>query len=255
MRVTILGLGEAGRIYGQDLAKAGNEVVGFDVRDVAPLEGITTAGSIPDAVAGSDLVLSFTTAAGAAAAADAAAGHLADGAVFADLNAASPARKVDVASRLGQTRFADVAVLAPVARAGARTPVLVSGSGAERYLELLGPLGGEIEVVSATVGDASSRKLIRSVFMKALATSVLESLAAARIAGCEEWARGQIVGEMGSNAEALVERLVTGTYQHAERRLHEMEDTASYLEELGAHADMTRGSIAWLDGVRTGSRR
>ncbi|BBY78639.1 hypothetical protein MPRF_55380 [Mycolicibacterium parafortuitum] len=36
------------------------------------------------------------------------------------------------------------------------------------------------------------------------------------------------------------ERLHSGTRTHAERRAHEMQDTAAYLEELGAPADITQ---------------
>jgi 3-hydroxyisobutyrate dehydrogenase-like beta-hydroxyacid dehydrogenase len=254
MRIAILGMGEAGRLFARDLAAEGHSVVGYDVREVDHLENVDYASSIAEAVTGADLVLSLTTAAGSLAAAAAASGHLVPSAVFADLNAAAPSRKVAVAEALDGVATADIGVLAPVARQGLRTPVLASGPGAARYAELLSPFGGSITVVSETVGDASSRKLIRSIFMKSLATSVLESLAAARVAGCEDWAREQIVGELGDTGDALVERLVTGTRLHAERRLHEMEDTKSYLDELGSYSDMTDASIAWLAGVRAGER-
>jgi hypothetical protein len=91
--------------------------------------------------------------------------------------------------------------------------------------------------------------------MKSLATTILEALAAGRAAGCPDWVRGQIVAELGDAGPALVERLVTGTYQHAERRLHEMVDTKSYLDELGSPAEMTAASIAWLAAVSAGGRR
>ena len=43
-------------------------------------------------------------------------------------------------------------------------------------------------------GAAAARKLLRSVFMKGLAASCLESLRAARAAGCEDWMREEIEG-------------------------------------------------------------
>jgi len=255
MRAAVLGLGEAGRRYAADLAAAGVTVSGYDTRPVEPPAGVTVEASVAAAVAGADLVLSLTTAAGSLAAAEAAAGHLRPEAVYADLNAASPARKQAVAAALGAGLFADVAVLAPVPREGLRTPVLVSGPGATRYADMLAGLGGPIEVVAGGPGAAASRKLLRSVFMKCLATTVLEALAAGRAAGCEDWVRAQIVAELGQASPALVDRLVNGTYQHAQRRLHEMEDTKSYLEELGSPAEMTAASIAWLTAISAGQRR
>ena len=255
MRAAVLGLGEAGGRYAADLAAAGVTVTGYDVRAVGPPPGVRLAASVADAVTGADLVLSLTTAAGALDAAKAAAAHLRTDTVYADLNAASPARKVTVARALGTGQFADVAVLAPVARQGVRTPVLVSGPGADGYAGLLARFDGPIEVVGGEPGAASSRKLLRSIFMKALATSILEALAAGRAAGCEEWLRAQIVGELGDTGAALVQRLVTGTYQHAERRLHEMEDTKAYVDELGTPTEMTAAAITWLAAVRAGQRR
>jgi 3-hydroxyisobutyrate dehydrogenase len=255
MRAAVLGLGEAGRRYAADLAAAGVAVSGYDTRAVEPPPGILVATSVADAVTGADLVLSLTTAAGALGAAQAAAAHLRPDTVYADLNAASPARKETVAGALGTGLFADVAVLAPVPREGVRTPVLVSGPGAEAYARLLDPFGGQIETVPGGPGAASSRKLLRSVFMKSLATTILEALAAGRAAGCPDWVRGQIVAELGDAGPSLVDRLVSGTYQHAERRLHEMEDTKSYLDELGSPAEMTAASIAWLAAIAGGERR
>jgi len=255
MRVTVLGLGEAGRRYAADLTAEGVTVTGFDIRPVDPPAGVRMAASIPEAVAGTDLVLSLTTAAGAVSAAKEARETLPPGAVYADLNAASPARKREVASALNAGRFADVAVLAPVGRAGLRTPVLVAGPGAAAFADLLRPWRAPVEVVPGEPGAAAGRKLLRSIFMKSLAAAVLEALAAGRAADCEDWVRAQIVGELAQPAEALVTRLVDGTRQHAARRLHEMEDTRSYVEELGAPTDMTTATIRWLASIDAVQRR
>jgi 3-hydroxyisobutyrate dehydrogenase-like beta-hydroxyacid dehydrogenase len=255
MRAAVLGLGEAGCRYAADLAAGGVVVRGYDTRAVDPPPAVTLAASVADAVTGAELVLSLTTAAGSLDAAAAAAAFLQPETVYADLNAASPALKETVAGGLGTGLFADVAVLAPVPRDGVRTPVLVSGPGAEAYRELLSRFGGRIEIVPGGPGAAASRKLLRSIFMKSLATTILEALAAGRAADCEDWVRAQIIDELDSAGPDLVERLVAGTYQHAQRRLHEMADTKSYVDELGSPTEMTAASIAWLSGIAAGQRR
>lgn len=252
MRVAVLGLGEAGTRYAADLAAGGAIVTAFDVRAVDPPPGVRRVDSVSEAVTGADLVFSLTTAAGAMEAARAAAGQLAPHTVYADLNAASPASKQAVARVLRTGLFADVAVLAPVSREGVRTPVLAAGPGAEAFATFLRPWRTRIEIVAGEPGAAAGRKLLRSVFMKALATTILECLAAGRAAGCEDWVRAQIIGELDQPGDQLVERLVTGTYQHAERRLHELEDTRSYLEQLGTATAMTSAAIDWLAAVRSG---
>lgn len=254
MRVAVLGLGEAGGIYSRAFASHGCDVRGYDVKPRVETDpAVTVASSTAEAVERADLVLSLTTAAGALDAAEAARPHLSPHVVYADLNAASPVRKAEVARCLDGTLFADVAVLAPVARSGLSTPALVAGSGGPRFAELIAPFGADLEVLDAPAGAAASRKLLRSIFMKALAATVLEALQAGRAAGAECWVREQIVRELDSGGSALVDRLVTGTYQHAGRRLHEMEDTRDYLAELSVPDDVTTATIRWLEAIRSGS--
>jgi 3-hydroxyisobutyrate dehydrogenase-like beta-hydroxyacid dehydrogenase len=255
MHVSVLGYGEAGRRLAADLVAAGIKVSAFDVRRVEPADGVVLASSIAEAVEGTDLVLSLTTSAGSVAAARGAAGHLDPATVYADMNAASPERKAEVGAELGAGLYVDVAILAPIPRAGMRTPVLACGPGAARFVELLEPLGASIDVIEGEPGDATARKLLRSIFMKSLATSILEALTAGRATGCEEWVRDQVVAELGAGGEALVDRLVNGTYQHARRRLHEMEDTRDYARQLKTPHEMTLASISWLSAIDRGERQ
>ena len=249
VRIAVIGLGEAGRIFAQGFAARGAAVSAFDVAPpTESLTGVELLPSISAAVADAELVVSLVGASAADAVAAEALGHLAGGAVLADFNTASPDAKAACAARAAErgALFADVAVLAPAHRAGAATPLIASGSGAVRVAELLGPLGSPIEVVGERAGDAAGLKLLRSIFMKGLAGIVLESLAAASRTGAEEWMRGQIEAELGPAAAPLVERLVTGTRRHARRREHEMRDVLAYLAELGTPSWMTAGAIEWL---------
>jgi 3-hydroxyisobutyrate dehydrogenase-like beta-hydroxyacid dehydrogenase len=254
MRVSVLGYGEAGRRLAADLLSAGVEVVAFDIRQVDVADGVTRASTIAAAVEDADLVLSLTTSAGAVDVAKAAAPYIGDRTVYADMNASSPERKQEVGAELGTGLYVDVAILAPVQRAGIRTPVMACGPGARRFTELLAPYDASIDLVEGEPGVATARKLLRSIFMKALATTVLEALAAGRAAGSEDWVRGQMVAELGDGGSALVDRLVTGTYQHARRRRHEMEDALDYCRRLGTPHEMTAASIAWLTAVDSGER-
>ena len=69
----------------------------------------------------------------------------------------------------------------------------------------LNGLGGNAEVLAGPAGTAASRKLVRSVFYKGMAAAVTESLRAGQAAGCEEWLRGSIAGEIG---QAMLDRLL-----------------------------------------------
>jgi 3-hydroxyisobutyrate dehydrogenase-like beta-hydroxyacid dehydrogenase len=242
--VTVLGLGEAGARIAADLVQAGVEVRGYDPVAAAPA-GVAAVDDPATAASGSAAVLALTTASTAVAAAESALPALSSGAIYADLNTASPALKRDLAALVDGTgaRFADVALLGPVPARGLGTAALASGLGAHAFAELFGPLGMPVEVVSDRPGDAATLKLLRSVFMKGIAAAVLESLAAADAAGHGNWLRGEIAAVVG---DPLVERFVEGSMRHAARRVEEMEAARELLLELGVEPRVATASASVL---------
>lgn len=239
----VLGLGEAGGRIAADLAAAGADVRGYDPAAPAEPAGVVRAPDPQSAVAGCDVVLSLNNAAVARAVAEDARPALRPGSVFADLNTASPGLKRELASLVGDAAFADVALLGPVPARGLRTPALASGPGARPFADALTPLGMPVEVVSAEAGDAAARKLIRSVFMKGLAASAIESLDAAAAAGQAGWVEAEIAEVIGGE---LLQRLVTGSRTHAVRRVDEMTAASELLVELGVDPQIARASAAVL---------
>ena len=244
--ITILGLGEAGRLYAVGLAAAGADVRAYDPFKDGSADAIVQIGDVP--TAGADAVLSLVGGSSASAVADAALAALTPSAVYADLNTAAPEVKRAIAARAAVRGIpmADVAVLAPVVRAGHRTALLASGDGAPLLAELLTPLGVPITAIDGEAGEAARLRLLRSGFMKGLAALVIEGLGSARAAGDEEWLRGQIAAELGPGGSELVDRLIEGTYRHAVRREHEVGDVLAALEASGQPADMTRATLAWF---------
>ncbi|MDX2376941.1 DUF1932 domain-containing protein [Microbacterium sp. LRZ72] len=249
--ITILGLGEAGRLYARGLGRAGASVRGYDPFQKVDDAEIAQVDDLEDALAGADAVLSLVGARAAVEVAAQALPLVPRAAVYADLNTAAPEAKAEVealAARVG-VPMVDVAVMAPVPRAGHRTALLAGGGGAEQLAQVLGPLQVPVEVVPGGVGAAARLKLLRSVFMKGLATLMIEGLGAAREVGAEEWLRDQMAQELGPDGAALVDRLVSGTYAHAERREHEVRDALAALESAGQPADMTRATLAWFERI------
>ena len=242
--VAVLGLGEAGGRLAADLVSAGVEVHGYDPMTSAP-EGVAQAGDPAAAVSESSVVLALTTAATALAAAESALPGLCAGAVYADLNTASPALKREIAALVAGAgaRFADVALLGAVPVHGLRTPTLASGPGAQAFADVFRPVGMPVEVVSDRPGDAAIRKLVRSVFMKGLAASVFESLRAADAAGQASWLEREIAAVIG---EPLFERLIEGSRRHALRRVDEMQAARELLLELGVEPRITAASASVL---------
>jgi 3-hydroxyisobutyrate dehydrogenase-like beta-hydroxyacid dehydrogenase len=245
MVVAMLGLGEAGGTLRADL----RAVDGVTVRGYDPIAATAPdVASAADAARGADVVVSLVTAAQAHAALESVLPVLGEGQLYADLNTSGAALKRELAQRVQPTgaAFADVALMAPVPGSGLRTPMLASGGGAEAFAARLRPLGAEVELGGVQPGDAAQRKLLRSVLWKGMSAVVLEALAAARAADCEPWMRDQIVTLFESADGALADRMETGSRTHAVRRMHEMEDVAAQLRELGVQPRVSEASVAWL---------
>jgi 3-hydroxyisobutyrate dehydrogenase-like beta-hydroxyacid dehydrogenase len=249
--IAILGLGEAGSLIARDLVAAGVRVRGYDPA-VTAAEPVLDTTSEAEAARGAHLVLSVNSAKAAVDAFQAGLPGLRQDEsprpdiLWADLNTAAPGIKRQLADLAGQAGvpFADVAMMAPVPGRGLRVPMLASGTGAVRYAAILGLLGAEIEVLDGPAGLAASRKLLRSVFYKGMAASVVEALDAARATGDEEWLRAHIAAELAAADAATLERITDGTRRHAVRRTAEMEAAADMLTELGVPPLMADASRA-----------
>jgi 3-hydroxyisobutyrate dehydrogenase-like beta-hydroxyacid dehydrogenase len=245
--IAVIGLGEAGSTLARDLVAAGATVRGFD--PAAPVvDGVDCVPSAADAVAGAEAVLSVNAARAALVVAESIAPALARDTVYADLNTASPGAKRAVGAVVGRAggAFADVALMAPVVGRGLRTPALASGPGAERFAALLGDLGMPVTAIGPEAGDAAARKLVRSVFMKGLAASIGEALAAAERLGRADEVHADIERTLTGADAALLERLVESSPRHAERRADEMAAATAMLEELGVRPRIAAASEAWL---------
>lgn len=245
--VAILGLGEAGGEFARDLRAAGAVVRGYD--PVVP----SAFDSEAAAAEGADLVLSVNS---SAAAVDALrAGLPKVSGVWADLNTASPGKKRELAAIAAGSAvgFADVAIMAPVPGRGLKVPMLATGPAADGVAKILGELGASVEVLPGEAGLAAERKLLRSVFFKGMSAAVVEALEAARAAGVEDWLRGVIEDELSNANAATVERLVTGSHKHAQRRTAEMAAAAEMLGELGVAADVATASRDQLARLSSGS--
>jgi len=248
--IAVLGLGEAGSLIARDLVAAGARVRGFDPRVPAP-PGVTAAASDADAVAGAALVLSVNSADEAVPAFTASAASLAPGVIWADLNTASPAVKQRLAA-LGRERaipVTDIAMMAPVPGHGLRVPMLASGDAAADVAATLRGYGAVIDVLDGPAGLAATRKLLRSVFYKGMAASIVEAMEAAEAAGLDDWLGPHIAEDLANADAATVQRILTGTRRHAVRRGHEMAAAAQMLADLGVPPIMADASRALHERV------
>jgi 3-hydroxyisobutyrate dehydrogenase-like beta-hydroxyacid dehydrogenase len=122
----------------------------------------------------------------------------------------------------------------------------VSGPAASAAASLLARYGAQVEVIEGPVGQAATRKLLRSVYYKGLAAAVVEALEAARAAGLEDWLAGNIRDELEKSNAATLDRLVSGSHTHAVRRREEMAAAADLIDELGVPPRIATAGRDWL---------
>ena len=251
MTIAILGLGEAGSRFANDLARLGVNVVGYDPtpkRTLTPSVRLTTSNA--EAAQGADIILSVNLSAVAETVAAEVLPVLKPGQLYADMNTASPDTKRAVAALIGPsgTLAIDVAIMAPVPPKGILTPFLVSGPGAELFAEKLRPLGLDIDVLSQEVGDAATRKLLRSIVYKGVAAVIGEAVTAGRAFGLEPYIRDQIRSVIGGN-DALIDRFLEGSKIHALRRSHELEAVVEMLYCHDIDPVMSRATLESLQNL------
>jgi 3-hydroxyisobutyrate dehydrogenase-like beta-hydroxyacid dehydrogenase len=246
--VAVIGLGEAGARIAEDLARLGLAVVGYDPVASIAQEGIEQVANLAEAVSRSEYVFSLVPPAAADRVARESAGSIAPGALYVDFTSSSPQSKRDSSEVIvaAGAQFVDAGLLGVVPKGGINTPMILSGGGSERFGAFLTHLGVAAQVVSPSPGEASERKLVRSVFMKGLAAVVLETLEAGRVLGFGDWIHEEVAETLRAADESLVDRLEQGTRQHAARRVDEMTAALELLQASGLRAPMTQATVDFL---------
>lgn len=229
---SLIGFGEAGQAF----------AVAPDWRafDIDPER--TRSVTLDAALDGADLILSVVTADQALVAARRAAGCIAAGALYCDMNSVAPATKQAAAAAIEAAggHYVDVAVMSPVHPARQGAPLLLSGPHADAGATALNACGfTNLRVVSGEIGSASTIKMVRSVMIKGIEALTAEMMLAARAAGVEAEVLASLGDDWDRRAPYNLERMKT----HGKRRAAEMEEVAKTLVSLNIKPIMTRGTI------------
>ncbi len=247
-KIALIGFGEAGGIFGQDFAAAGLEVSTFDIllnseaSRAAMLAKAQNAkvhahGTLEDAIAAADLVISAVTASAAADVAAGAARFLRAGQLYLDINSVSPETKQCIARTLegSPAAFVEAAVMAAVAPQRLKVPMLLGGAHAAAAAERLREIGMNVKPISERVGVASAIKMCRSIIIKGLEAITVESMFTARRYGAEKQVLESLAAtfpDMGWNG-ALPDYLISRVAEHGKRRAAEMREAAQAIVDAG----------------------
>lgn len=166
--------------------------------------------------------------------------------LYIDMNTASSEAKQQ-AERLVQASgalYADAAIMGPVEAFRHAVPIVVSGLGAQPFHDLFTPYGMDITVLEGGAGNASSVKLLRSIFQKGLAALLLETLTASRAFGVQETVLQSLSKTLDNvPLSTTATRLITKGLVNAKRMSQELEDVLHALVQARLPHAMTQGAL------------
>ena len=168
--------------------------------------------------------------------------ELRPGQIYADVSASTPATKIAIWDKIKDTGvlFADAAMLGSLPQDKHRVPITASGNGAEKFKEVMEPLGMRITLAGDKAGSASAIKLVRSIFMKGIASLMIETMQAADAYDVSD----EIVASLSKSLDGIpftqhLDRLVTGTAIHCTRRAAELKGSIAMQEESKLSPEMS----------------
>ena len=256
-RIGFVGYGEVGKIFAAGLKPQVQQAAAWDLkfgaatRDAeltcAAQAGVQACGSMRELCEASDLVVSAVTASNTLAVAEEAAQFIRPGAVFLDLNSASPGTKQQCAALIDArgAHYVEAGVMTSVPPYGIRVPMLLGGAKAAELAPLLAGWGMDAKADSDRLGVASAIKMCRSVMIKGLEALVIESYATARAYGVEDHVLPTLQETFPS-----IDWSQQGAYffsrvvQHGKRRAEEMRESANTVREAGFEPLMTSAIAA-----------
>jgi 3-hydroxyisobutyrate dehydrogenase-like beta-hydroxyacid dehydrogenase len=256
-----IGFGEAAFWIARGLREQGvTEIVAYDLHTGTPKRGeiireraaetgtrlLPTLAETPRAC---EVIISAVTASEAQTVGEQAAPHLEARHIYVDINSVSPGTKqaVDRAVTASGARFVEAAVMSPVPNLGHKVPMLLCGAGARAFGDLMEPYGMRLELLDGAVGSASAIKMFRSVIVKGLEALMLECLLGAEQFGAGERVFASVSASFpGLDWNRLAHYMVGRAAIHAERRMHEMEEVAKTLADVGVEPIMASATVERL---------
>lgn len=253
--IGLIGYGEVGKTFGAGLRGAtGIESIrAWDLtfadadrreaeRAHARAAGVEACDGMQALCATSDLVISAVTASNTLAVAREAAPFLRPGAVFLDLNSASPGTKQQAAAAVQASgaHYVEAGVMTSVPPYGIRVPMLLGGEQAQALAPVLGAWGMDARPVAVELGVASAIKMCRSVMIKGLEALVIESYTTARQYGVEDHVLPTLAETFpGIDWPAQGAYFFSRVVEHGKRRAEEMRESANTVREAGFAPLMT----------------
>lgn len=262
MKIGFIGFGEAAYHISSGLLEDGLEqIYTFDVNVDHPSFGslikkrveelnIKLADTLESLIENTDVVICATSAKYAKSIAREAVQFLTKRQIYVDINATSPMVKEEIAQIIQERcqGFVDAAVVESIPNYKHKVPILVSGKGASRFIQLGKSFGMNLKEINDKPGSASAIKMARSTFMKGFTMLLLETLTISNKYKVDELIVESINESLtGKHLEITANNLLTRTAIHAERRVAEMEEVIKTLDRSNVDSLMSQATKAKLN--------
>jgi L-threonate 2-dehydrogenase len=228
--VAFIGFDDTALLIAEKLSAAGMNVVRYSTQATSypALQFVSTA---EEALLDATIVFSGGSHPNAFAEAEHIIPLMKSGALFVDIHAGTPQMKKQISGLCGEDTFVDMSV---VSSHETGEPVFfVSGSGAQRLHDLIESSSLNLEVVSDIAGDATIRKILRSLLDKALAGAVVDYLWAAESLGMDSWAIQDVTDAFEHADQATLQAYLSDSSQNFKRRQIDMVDINETLTAAG----------------------
>jgi 3-hydroxyisobutyrate dehydrogenase-like beta-hydroxyacid dehydrogenase len=266
-RIGLIGVGEAGAAIAAGLRDEHDlSLVGYDangqhevVRRRAARAGVELVADLGQLADRTAVLLCLASAKVAVPIAEQVSPHLRADHVYVDLNSASPEVKRTVGDIVAATGagYVDGAIMAAVPPNRHKVPTLLSGDGATRLVELLAPLGFELEVLGERPGQASAVKMFRSLLVKGLEALLLECAVGAEAYGATDRVLSSMNGTLPTEDwRQLAAYLLERTVGHGARRAEELRQVAATLADAGVEpllAEAGANRLQWFVDLGLGA--
>lgn len=248
-----LGLGQEGLsgIRATD-AMMDHPVMGVQVRDRAGQAGVALVSSAAEVAQWADVLFAAVPSSFTLDVCREVKDCLRPGQLYIDVSASTPATKEAIWNLIGGTGvlFVDAAMLGSLPKDKHRVPITASGNGASKFREVMAPHGMEITLAGEKAGAASAIKLVRSIFMKGIASLMIEMLQAADAYGVSD----EVVSSISKSMDGIpftshLDRLVTGSALHCTRRAAELKGSIAMLSEAELSPEMTTAAKHRLEAL------
>lgn len=260
-RIGFIGFGEVAYYIAKGLKGAGiKQIKAVDqptcndiVQKRAAEAGVELVSNLGELISWSEIVVSSVWGNISLKVAEEAAGFVSSGKIFADLNNSSPQAKTAAAELINAkgAKFVDVALMSVPKEEGHKTPMYVSGDGAEDFKSIMGKYGMNIQVVPGEAGKAMTIKTIWSIHTKGTQALLWELILTAHKVGIDIGVHEPLIQKtsMGDMVFSIPQWLIMHAALHAERKSHELREIAAAMREWGVEPMVIEAAAKRLESL------